>query len=366
MAVFEKHLIEVIKANLGNSYPRNPDPYRFEKDIPVPIFKRIKAGVARVLPAFFFDPLVERPGFFRRSIFSPLGNYLSDLEQFHHQLEDQSSRDLLIDLIAYRILGHRKVKLPFDYDSYAKGIESLKEQVNEKITLPSGLELPEGFLPIKVKEDGISVLATPRHVYTTFCLPHYEYKDLVKVEPGDVVLDLGVCFADTALFFANRIGEKGHVYGMEFIPNNLKISTYNLEQNPELADRITIVENPVWEESGKRVYFSDQGPASRVSFEPFDGMEGEADTMSIDDLVDKYQLEKVDFLKMDIEGAEPFALKGAERTISQFKPKLAISIYHNLHDFTQMFRLIKTMHADYRLFLGHATAHREETTLFAI
>ena len=49
---------------------------------------------------------------------------------------------------------------------------------------------------------------------------------------------------------------------------------------------------------------------------------------TLDEIVDTLGLDRVDFIKMDIEGAEPEALKGAERTIVRFKPKLAISVYH--------------------------------------
>ena len=47
-------------------------------------------------------------------------------------------------------------------------------------------------------------------------------------------------------------------------------------------------------------------------------------------------MERVDFIKMDIEGAEPKALIGAERTIREHRPQLAISVYHDLKHFASI------------------------------
>lgn len=78
-------------------------------------------------------------------------------------------------------------------------------------------------------------------------------------------------------------------------------------------------------------------------------------------------LKKVTFIKMDIEGAEMEALKGARNTILRDKPRLAISIYHSDED---MLRIAEWIHAtvpEYKLYCRHHSIYpfAFETVLYA-
>ena len=81
-----------------------------------------------------------------------------------------------------------------------------------------------------------------------------------------------------------------------------------------------MIEKPVWESSDITMYFTDHGPGSKVFTDGTEKYDGQANSLSIDDLVEQEQIPKVDFIKMDIEGAELFALKGALKTIKKFRP----------------------------------------------
>ena len=68
-----------------------------------------------------------------------------------------------------------------------------------------------------------------------FIFEQYAYKtvenNIVAVEKGDVVLDLGACWGDTALYFACKTGDQGKVYSFEFIPDNIKLFNINISLN---------------------------------------------------------------------------------------------------------------------------------------
>lgn len=68
---------------------------------------------------------------------------------------------------------------------------------------------------------------------------------------------------------------------------------------------------------------------------------------------DELSDERITYIKMDIEGAELKALKGAEETLKRCKPKLAICVYHNTSDFWRVPQYIKSINSEYKIFLKH-------------
>lgn len=71
-------------------------------------------------------------------------------------------------------------------------------------------------------------------------------------------------------------------------------------------------------------------------------------TMTIDSFVEKERIERVDFIKIDTEGAEREIIKGARETIKRFKPKMAISAYHLPDDKKVIPELILSIRDDYK------------------
>jgi hypothetical protein len=69
---------------------------------------------------------------------------------------------------------------------------------------------------------------------------------------------------------------------------------------------------------------------------------------TIDQLVTDLKLARVDFIKMDIEGAERNALAGARNTILRFKPRIAVGTYHLADDDTRIPAVISSVRQDYQ------------------
>lgn len=94
-----------------------------------------------------------------------------------------------------------------------------------------------------------------------------------------------------------------------------------------------------------------------------DSGEFKINTVRIDDVMADC---RVDFIKMDIEGAEYNALLGAELTIRTQKPQLAISIYHKPQDIVALPEIILNFYSNYKLYLRHYSIYPSETILYAI
>jgi len=293
-------------------------------------------------------------------------SYLYDL------LENERSRDLLVKLLAYRIMGHKRVKLPRNTPEH----DHLIRQMGR---LPIvGAPIKIGFMDLTLELRDLSPIGFDLRTYCTlgggsyvFLQRQYEYHDEdvhCAAEPGDVVIDAGACWGETSLYFAHQTGPDGRVISFEFIPSNLEVLQRNIEANPQLAKRITIVQRPLWNESDKRLYYVDWGPGSRVSFEKLraDFDDTQCETATVDEVIADLGLSRLDLIKMDIEGAELNALKGSERSIRKYHPKLAISLYHSIDDFCTIPRFIDSLGLPYKYYLDHHTIYENETVLFAV
>ena len=88
-------------------------------------------------------------------------------------------------------------------------------------------------------------------------------------------------------------------------------------------------------------------------------------TTTIDAEARERNLPRLDFIKMDIEGAERDALHGAEHALRTFKPKLAISIYHRVEDYAAIPRYLDGLGLGYTFYLSHQSHSDADVILFA-
>ena len=94
-------------------------------------------------------------------------------------------------------------------------------------------------------------------------------------------------------------------------------------------------------------------------------LEGEGD-INVYALSDLDLDSKVTLIKMDIEGSELEALKGAEKLIKRDRPRLAICIYHKRQDPVEITNWILELGMDYKLYMRHYSNFGFETVLYAV
>lgn len=286
----------------------------------------------------------------------------------YDHLADEASRELLLQLLRYRVLGPEHVALPLGKPGYwSERDQQVNAATVQKSVGKSGpWDLHEFRSP--GRNGDIRLVSSSYGFATTFLVEHYALRRgslTIAARPGDVVIDGGGCWGDTALYFADAVGDTGKVYCFEFDDGNLEILEANLKRNSALQPRIEVVKHPMWKTSDIEFRYDSKGPGTSVGDESVSGGKTTT-TLSIDDLVNRRSLNRVDFIKMDVEGAEMDALHGAEQTMRRWKPRLAISIYHSLDDYFRLARYIHDLQVGYRLYLHHATAHNEESLVFAV
>ena len=174
----------------------------------------------------------------------------------------------------------------------------------------------------------------------------YESGD-VAIRAGDVVVD---CGAHVGVFtrLALRQGA-GLVVAIEPDPTHIACLEANLAE--EIADgRVLLVKAGVWGRRDSLILHTAENFSLSNSFVyELDDQEGGVPVLPLDDIVKELQLDRVDFIKMDIEGSERRALQGAAKTIERFRPRMALCSYHRQDDPVVLPQVVQSFHADYRI-----------------
>ena len=165
------------------------------------------------------------------------------------------------------------------------------------------------------------------------------------VHKGDVVLDCGAnvgMFTKTALASGAAL-----VVAIEPAPVTVECLRRNLAD--EIAQgRVVIYAKGVWDRDAVLKLHLDPDNAGSNSF--LFGQERPYVLLpltTIDKIVGELKLTKVDFIKMDIEGSEKWALRGARQTISKYKPQMAISTEHLPDDTVEIPKVVRSINPGY-------------------
>ena len=162
-----------------------------------------------------------------------------------------------------------------------------------------------------------------------FKIPIKGYFKKHTPKQGDVVIDCGAYGGAFSLYVAKLIGEKGKVIAFEPDVENYKLLSKNIELNG--LQNIISLNKGAW---SKNTFLPcDNKHAGDSSFFNNDQKESLVNTevVTIDSELDKIGIKNIDFIKMDVEGAEIEALKGAEKILRSSNANLAIASYHILN-----------------------------------
>jgi FkbM family methyltransferase len=180
---------------------------------------------------------------------------------------------------------------------------------------------------------------------------HVYQLDPVVIRKGDVVLDAGAHLGTFSRAALDK--EAGQVIGFEPEPTNA--TCYKRTFAKEIASgRVVLVEAALWEAPGALTLIGgdDASEIGSVVFyrqEP-SGVQVRATT--IDETVQRLHLQHVDFVKMDIEGAERHALSGGRETLARFGPRMAICTYHLKDDPVAIPQVVMAARPSYNSFSG--------------
>ena len=190
-----------------------------------------------------------------------------------------------------------------------------------------------------------------------FGLKQYNIKNIFEVKNDAVVFDIGAFKGDTAYFFSKKCSNKARIYAFEPDENNYKI-LLKIKDKYKLNNVIA-----------SNILFSNLETEINFLSMDLNRPDIKMKSTTIDKFVEENNIEKIDYIKMDVEGAEKNILEGSIKTIKKFKPSLAIAIYHGgklfMEDFYNIPIFIKNViNEDYEYYIRTFHPAGLETILF--
>ena len=318
---------------------------------------------------------------------------LDEVKKIYSFLGDEISKDIFINRLLYNITGDLKyvdtmvrnnVKEFADSGINMK-IDAIRNKVSEvsksrKIVIYGagqiGLELYKdigeyivGFCDrdIEKQKKGVGghkvispaeLIKKKEEYINHMFLEEQQYFDeeLIKFEEEEVFVDGGCLNFLTSKQLLSKCNTVKKIYAFE--PDSISARRCYDEAGKSGFDNYTIIEKGLYSKETE-LYFNSLGNGCSSIL---DKGNCKVRVTSIDETIK----DKVTFIKMDIEGTELEALIGAKDTITKYKPKLAISVYHKKQDIIDIPLYIKSLVSEYKLFLRHYSNHAGETVLYAI
>lgn len=181
----------------------------------------------------------------------------------------------------------------------------------------------------------------------------YFDKEIVPPMREICFVDGGGYVGDTAAEVIKNYPDFKKIYLIEPIEENLRIARRTLSHHKNIA-----FINAGLGARKEVLLFNEE-----KSFSSIYGKGATSVTIErLDDLIE----ERVDYIKLDIEGAELDAINGASKIIKKHKPVLAICVYHKAEDWYRVPQKILAIHGDYKIYLRHYMEGIFESVMYFI
>ncbi len=179
------------------------------------------------------------------------------------------------------------------------------------------------FLPPKWRGIGRLIFTFREHYE-----PELAYLEKV-LSPGKTFVDVGASFGIYTVVASRMVGTAGRVLAFEPSVQSFSVLRRNIEINNlknVLAFRVALSE----ERGGAWLYHAPDPSGNSLGRDPsFDGAAEEVITESLDCALERASVDRVDVIKMDVQGAEELVLRGANKVVNTMRPLIIFEVYPN-------------------------------------
>lgn len=181
----------------------------------------------------------------------------------------------------------------------------------------------------------------------------YFDKEILPSLKNILFVDGGGYVGDTAKEVIKNYPDYKKIYLIEPIKENLRIAKRDLAEHPNIHFIEAGLSN-----KKEQLFFHEEKSFSALY---------KAGSQSVQvDTIDNIIKERVDYIKLDIEGAELEAIEGAAQTIHSYNPILAICIYHKAEDWYRVPQRVLQIQSNYKIYLRHYMEGIFESVMYFI
>jgi FkbM family methyltransferase len=154
---------------------------------------------------------------------------------------------------------------------------------------------------------------------SSICEP--EVRKEFNVKEGDIVIDAGANCGMFTVQLAKIVGNKGRVISIEPEKNNIRLLKKNIELNR--LKNVDVIEKGCYSKNGEMTfYIADLGTGGHSLLEGNVKRKEIIPVETIDSIIARLKISNVRLIKIDVEGVELEAFKGAVKILKKFHPKI--------------------------------------------
>lgn len=155
-----------------------------------------------------------------------------------------------------------------------------------------------------------------------------QYLDFAGIKPGGVVIDLGAYSGLTSIAFSKAVGPQGRVLALEPDPINFRSAEHNLAMHARINGLDNVVLHPMAaSDRDGTLTLSSEGTMGSALTSIVGGYRGttvEVQSRTLGTLAQDFSPERIDFVKIDIEGAESLVVPVSAGFLARYRPRLVI------------------------------------------
>lgn len=288
-------------------------------------------------PRFFFDKYVDEETVIVMSVCSYQYEIAVDLVENYH-VNSRQIFSMCADYQEERIYETDTIQSHIKELEIARDIFSDEES---KIYFDNMIKFKFTHNPLYLKPNP--------HIIGKYMYRESDGK-IITARKGDHIIDGGAFVGDSVEYFLNLTDMDCKLYCFEPFTGNYNILD-KMVCEKKLQDKVKTFNFALGDKNDTVTVSAENTVSARANMNANGKIGNFIVQRKLDDLAKEIQ--RIDFIKLDVEGDEKIVLQGGENMIKKYKPEMMVSAYHKSEDLWELPILLQKINPEYKIYFGH-------------